>query len=53
MNVYVACRGYDYEGFEIIGIFKTREEAKGCCDEDKDEWGSLGDSHDIQVHEVK
>lgn len=55
MKVYVAKREYDYEGFTIIGIFTTQQEAQECCDND---WNinrtsKNGDSHDIEEHEIQ
>jgi len=48
MLLYVASGGYDYEGFEILGIFDTKEKAedriKRCKDGDR-----CHDSHDIEV----
>ena len=35
MKVYVAERVFDYEGFEIIGIFKSYEAAQKTCDADQ------------------
>lgn len=28
MNVYIVCVGYDYEGFDIAGVYATRELAE-------------------------
>lgn len=62
MNVYVAKREYDYEGFIIIGIFTTREAAQACCDNDfipmresefPREKIKYGDSHDVEEYELK
>ena len=53
MKVYVAERGYDYEGFTILGIFSTREKAQEACDNDKWEDGrKRGDSYDIEEFEI-
>lgn len=37
-SVFVAERGYDYEGFQILGIFRTAEEAEKACMEDYTEY---------------
>lgn len=54
MTVYVAQRGYDYEGFEIIGIFTTKEAAQECCDNDvhPSSGRKCGDSYDVAPHEL-
>ena len=28
MKVYIAERGFDYEGFQIMGVYTTREDAQ-------------------------
>lgn len=43
-TVYVAQREYDCEGFMILGIFETREEAE----ERTKRGGTYGDFHDIE-----
>lgn len=54
MKVYTAHREYDYEGFEIIGAFTTKEAAEECCKKDIDRNGRVrGDSHDIEEHELQ
>jgi hypothetical protein len=51
MKVFTAHREYDYEGFQIIGVFTTKEAAEKCCIEDVDESGrKYGDSHDVEEH---
>jgi len=47
MKVYTAHRGYDYEGFTIIGVFSKREDAENCCQKDK-----YGDYWEVEGHEV-
>jgi len=44
MKVYVAKRNYDYEGFEIIGVYTERDLAEMACKDDS----QYGDSHDIE-----
>lgn len=62
MKLYVAQRHYDYEGFEIIGIFTDRAAAQLCCDSDCNpadkglplEWQrKLGDAHTVEEHELQ
>jgi len=53
MKVYTAHREYDYEGFQIIGVFTTMEAAEKCCAEDLDNSGKVqGDDHDVEEHEL-
>lgn len=50
MGVYIAERKYDYDGFEIIGVFSTREKAQEACDNDlRTEYGGF---YGIEVFEV-
>ena len=49
MKVYIAERCFDYEGFTIIGVFKTRDAAQKACDNDRDKTGRKnGDSHEVE-----
>lgn len=34
MELFIARRHYDYEGFEILGIFSTLELAEEACEND-------------------
>lgn len=53
MKVYTAQREYDYEGFEIIGVFTTRAAAEACCYKDVDHRGKQrGDRHTVEEHEL-
>jgi hypothetical protein len=59
VKLYVAERGYDYEGFTIIGIFSTREAAEAACENDRrpptDRYSpgvSRGDSHSVEEFEL-
>ena len=53
MKVYTAERYYQYEGFQIIGIYTTKEAAQKCCDEDVSESGRKnGDYHEVHEHEL-
>lgn len=47
MKVYIAKRIYDYEGFDIIGVFSTKEKAQEACDKKKG-----GDSRCIEEFEI-
>lgn len=58
MKAYLAKRGYEYEGFEVIGVFTRKEDAQKCCDNDfyKDQNGvrfMCGDYHEVSEHEVE
>ena len=33
MIVYLATVGWDCEGFEVLGVFSTREEAHDACNQ--------------------
>jgi hypothetical protein len=35
MKLYVAQRQYDYEGFDILGIFSNKDVAERTCEEAK------------------
>ena len=53
MNVYIAERKYDYEGFEIIGVFQSNEDAEKACKEDVDGQGNQrGDDYGIEKFEL-
>lgn len=49
MKVYVAKRGYNREGFMIIGIYTTESAAKKACRMDTN---NVGDYHDIEEFEL-
>lgn len=42
MTVYLAYRGYDYEGDDVIGIFDNLDAAVACCrhDNENNTWAS-------------
>lgn len=49
MKLFTAQREYDYEGFQILGIFSTKEAANKCCSEDVDKKGKeKGDRHCVE-----
>ncbi|MCK5613505.1 hypothetical protein KAR91_67165 [Candidatus Pacearchaeota archaeon] len=55
MKVYVAERGYDYEGTAILGIFTSSETAWKTCDEDIHTFGNgrtepKGDFYEVSEH---
>ena len=53
MKVYIAERGFDYEGFTIIGVFTTKEKAQEACDNDKfDDGRKRGNFNDIEEFEI-
>lgn len=52
MKVYVAKAGYDYEGYEIMGIYSTMELAQACIDEIKSNPLIYFDNHEIEEHEI-
>lgn len=48
MKIYVAERNVEYEGFDIIGVFSSREAASLACDNDKFIDGQKrGDRHSV------
>lgn len=49
MKVYIAELHYDYEGFEILGVFKDENDAKKCLENHK----HFGDERKITEHEVE
>lgn len=52
MKVYVALAGYAYEGYEIMGVYSSRELAENCIDEIKNSSTMHFDNHEIQEHEI-
>ncbi|MGB5217368.1 MAG: hypothetical protein WBN66_03620 [Smithella sp.] len=36
MDVFIAQRHFDYEGFQILGVFELREDAERACKDDAD-----------------
>lgn len=48
MVVYVAKRHWDYEGFDIIGVFSNEKDANDKCLKDM-----RGDYHSVECHSVK
>lgn len=54
MKVYVAERVYDYEGFDIIGLFASRVEAQAACDNDYRPDGKKknGDFYEIEEFDL-
>jgi len=53
MKLYTAQREYDYEGFDILGIFSTREAALECCAKDISPSGRvMGDRHEVEEFEL-
>jgi hypothetical protein len=52
MKVYVAERAWDYEGFEIIGIFSFRTAAEKAIEADKSRGKSKADSYEIEELEI-
>lgn len=47
MKVFTAERYYDYEGFQLLGIFTTEEKAQEVIDGDK-----YGDGHNINEYTI-
>lgn len=52
MKVYVAMAGYDYEGYDIMGVYSTMDLAQKCIDEIKNNPVMYFDNHEIQEHEI-
>lgn len=54
MKVYVAEREYDHEGFVILGIYTTKEQAERACKNDfrPDQMKLRGDSYSIEEFEI-
>lgn len=52
MKVFIAQREYDYEGFVVIGVFDSIEEAEKCCEVDKVNNESFGDSWSVDVFDL-
>ena len=52
--LYVAKREYDYEGFQIIGLYSTEAAAQKACVEDTNEGGcNRGDSYGVEGFKVQ
>jgi len=51
MKVYTAEKHWDYEGFEILGIFISEREAKKCCDNNLSKSKSA-DGYEISCFEL-
>ena len=49
MKIYVAERGYNHQGFDIIGLYTTQEGAVIANEFDKDK----GDYYDVEEFELK
>lgn len=54
MKLYVAERHYDYEGFQILGVYSTKSLAESACDKDVRPAGDYmggqprGDGHSVE-----
>lgn len=51
MELHIAKRAYDFEGFAILGVFSTLALAQKACDADVNEYdGSFkGDGHYVET----
>ncbi|CAH9016167.1 conserved hypothetical protein [Vibrio phage 242E40-1] len=52
MKVYVALAGYDYEGYEVVGVHSSRELAESCIDNLKNRPKVYFDNYKIQECEI-
>ena len=49
MRVYIAKRHYDYEGYDILGVYSTQEAAEQRCQADT---ASNSDGHSVNEYEI-
>lgn len=53
MKLYVVKRLYDYEGFEILGIFDTWKQAHNCLKNEEFKGdGLIIDEHELNKGEI-
>ena len=53
MKLYVAECNFDYEGFDIIGVFDTKEKAEAACENHKYKDGEKrGDGRAVEEFEL-
>jgi len=43
---------YYYEGFNILGVFTTKEKAEEICQREKNKKDSVGDFYDVEEVEL-
>ncbi len=54
MDIYIAQRQYNYEGFEIIGVFNNLKMALLRCKEDEDaKEDNMGNDWHVTYHRLK
>ena len=51
-TVFIVVRDYDYDGYRIAGIFKTKEEADGALLKNNDDGYGMKDTNEVVELEV-